>query len=49
MQGGCDIAIELDGAPLLSELGDEVREPETIREAVRKRDADHPRRAEILR
>ena len=29
--------------------GSPDREPETIREAVRKGDTDHPRRAEILR
>ena len=73
----CDIAIELDGAPPFSELGEEYEAErtrfleaegivilrfenrilyqnieavlETIREAVRKREADHPRRAEILR
>ena len=73
----CDIAIELDGAPHFSELGEEYEAErtrfleaegtvilrfenrilyqnieavlETIREAVRKREADHPRRADNLR
>jgi very-short-patch-repair endonuclease len=73
----CDIAIELDGAPHFSELGEEYEAErtrfleaegivilrfenrilyqnieavlKTIREAVRKREADHPRRADNLR
>ena len=72
-----DIAIELDGAPHFSELGEEYEAErtrfleaegivilrfenrilyqnieavlETNREAVRKRQADHPRRADKLR
>jgi very-short-patch-repair endonuclease len=73
----CAIAIELDGAPHFSELGEEYEAErtrfleaegivilrfenrilyqnieavlETIREAVRKREADHPCRADNLR